>query len=155
MLVSDACGCTLAYSSNLPTNPWAKDDNGKGVAFSASLFEDNAEFGFGYRLSADFHRHYAYDLLQELENEIGKDLVEQIINAKQTTVTEIAGQRKRVIELKAKLKLSANSKAKELTAIADQLINHSVWAIGGDGWAYDIGYGGLDHVIATGRNVNI
>lgn len=156
MLVANATGCSSIYGGNLPTTPWTVDSNGRGPAWCNSLFEDNAEFGLGYRLSIDKNQEYALELLTTFSDQIGADLVLAIKNGiKENTEKGIAEQRKRIAELKPKLEKISDSKAKHLSIIADNLIPRSVWLIGGDGWAYDIGYGGLDHVISTGRNVNI
>ncbi len=154
-IIANATGCSSIYGGNLPTTPWAINKDGRGPAWSNSLFEDNAEFGFGMRLSIDKQKEYAEELLKELENEIGSELVKAILNAEQKDEADIYEQRERVAELKEKLKNSDSDKAKNLMMIADYLVKKSVWIMGGDGWAYDIGYGGLDHVIAQGKNVNI
>jgi len=154
-VIANATGCSSIYGGNLPTTPWSKNKEGRGPAWSNSLFEDNAEFGLGMRVSIDKQTEYAKELLLKLENELGKDLVDSIMNANQKDEAGIYEQRERVDELKKKLS-SINSKdAKKLLEVADYLVKKSVWIIGGDGWAYDIGYGGLDHVIASGKNVNI
>ena len=154
-IIANATGCSSIYGGNLPTTPWAFDDNGRGPAWSNSLFEDNAEFGLGMRLTVDKQTEYALELLKELEGELGADLVKAIQTADQHDEAGIEAQRAQVAELKRKLANSNNTKAKELINVADSLVKKSVWIIGGDGWAYDIGYGGLDHVLASGRNVNI
>lgn len=155
LLVANATGCSSIYGGNLPTTPWAVNKDGRGPAWSNSLFEDNAEFGLGMRLTADKQLHIANQFLLELKNELGEDLVKDIMNAKQLLESEIAEQRKRVEILKEKLKSISSPSAKHLLSVADQLVRHSVWLVGGDGWAYDIGYGGLDHVLASGRNINV
>jgi len=155
MIIANATGCSSIYGGNLPTTPWAKDENGRGPAWSNSLFEDNAEFGMGFRLTIDKHNEQAKEMLRRMQNQIGTKLVEDIINAKQVDESDIAEQRKRVDHLKKKLKTIKTSEAKLLNSLADYLVKKSVWIMGGDGWAYDIGYGGLDHVIASGKNVNI
>ena len=155
LLIADACGCTLVYGCNLPTMPWTKDKNGRGPAFSGSLFEDNAEFGFGFALTADKHRAYALELLESLRNTIGNDLVEQTQKAAVNTKAEIQAQRERIDLIKAKLKNTQDASAVQLLSVIDYLVRPSIWALGGDGWAYDIGYGGLDHVIANKRKINI
>ncbi|MEO8231902.1 MAG: pyruvate:ferredoxin (flavodoxin) oxidoreductase [Ignavibacteriota bacterium] len=160
-VIANATGCSSIYGGNLPTTPWAANKEGRGPAWSNSLFEDNAEFGFGFRLAIDNHNHQAKELLKGLASEIGTDLVDSIINAKQNDESDIYDQRERVDALKKKLDdmlKSANGKASEikhLVSLADYLVKKSVWIMGGDGWAYDIGYGGLDHVLASGKNVNV
>lgn len=154
-IIANATGCSSIYGGNLPTTPWAVNHEGRGPAWSNSLFEDNAEFGFGMRLSLDKQKEFAEELLKSLENEIGKDLVEQILNATQKSEADIYEQRERVKKLKEKLNTIKSDKAENLLMIADYLVKKSVWIMGGDGWAYDIGFGGLDHVIAQGKNVNI
>jgi pyruvate-ferredoxin/flavodoxin oxidoreductase len=154
-IVANATGCSSIYGGNLPTTPWAVDANGRGPAWSNSLFEDNAEFGLGMRLTLDKQNEYARELLKALSAEIGQELVDGLINADQTSEAGIYEQRERVASLKAKLEKSKEARAKELISVADSLVKKSVWIMGGDGWAYDIGYGGLDHVLASGRNVNV
>jgi len=154
-VIANATGWSSIYGGNLPTTPWAVDANGRGPAWSNSLFEDNAEFGLGMRLTIDKHGEYARELLSSFETELGREFVEAILNADQTNEAGIDAQRERVAELKNKLAKSSDSRAKDLVGLADSLVKKSVWIIGGDGWAYDIGYGGLDHVMASGRNVNI
>jgi pyruvate-ferredoxin/flavodoxin oxidoreductase len=155
MIIANATGCSSIYGGNLPTTPWAKDENGRGPTWSNSLFEDNAEFGMGFRLTIDKHNQQAKEMLRRMQDQIGEKLVEDIINAKQVDEADIAEQRDRVEQLKKKLKSISGLEAKSLMSLADYLIKKSVWIMGGDGWAYDIGYGGLDHVIASGKNVNI
>ncbi len=155
MVVANATGCSSIYGGNLPTTPWAKNKEGRGPAWSNSLFEDNAEFGMGMRLAIDKHNQYAKELLIKLQDKVGSELVNQILNAEQTTETGIQDQRERVEKLKSVLNTLESDEAKQLLPIADYLVKKSVWIMGGDGWAYDIGYGGLDHVIASGKNVNI
>ena len=154
-IVANATGCSSIYGGNLPTTPWAVDANGRGPAWSNSLFEDNAEFGLGMRLTLDKQGEYARELLASFENELGADFVSAILNASQEDEAGIDAQRERVAELKGRLGKSSESRARDLVSLADSLVKKSVWIIGGDGWAYDIGYGGLDHVMASGRNVNI
>jgi pyruvate-ferredoxin/flavodoxin oxidoreductase len=154
-VIANATGCSSIYGGNLPTTPWAVDANGRGPAWSNSLFEDNAEFGLGMRLTIDKQTEYARELLSSFEKELGKDFVEAVLNADQSDETGIGAQRERIEELKKKIGKSNDSRAKDLVSLADGLVKKSVWIIGGDGWAYDIGYGGLDHVMASGRNVNI
>ncbi|MBK7319256.1 MAG: pyruvate:ferredoxin (flavodoxin) oxidoreductase [Anaerolineales bacterium] len=154
-VIANATGCSSIYGGNLPTTPWAKNADGRGPAWSNSLFEDNAEFGLGMRLTIDKQAEYALELLKSFESTVSTELVEAILNANQEDETGIGAQRERVVELKNKLSKSSDSRAKDLISLADNLVKKSVWIIGGDGWAYDIGYGGLDHVLASGRNVNI
>jgi pyruvate-ferredoxin/flavodoxin oxidoreductase len=135
--------------------PWSQNKDGRGPAWSNSLFEDNAEFGLGMRLTIDKQTEYAHELLKKLAGTIGESLVDGILNADQTTDAGIKAQRERVEELKKKLNGNKDVLAQHLLSIADVLVKKSVWIMGGDGWAYDIGYGGLDHVLASGRNVNV
>ena len=155
LLVANATGCSSIYGGNLPTTPWAVNKDGRGPAWSNSLFEDNAEFGLGMRITADKQLSLAKDLLAELASEVGEDLAKSIIHGSQTLESEIVAQRDRVETLKEKLRTMDSSKAKHLLSVVDQLVRRSVWLVGGDGWAYDIGYGGLDHALASGRNINI
>lgn len=155
LIVANATGCSSIYGGNLPTTPYAKNENGQGPAWANSLFEDNAEFGLGMRTSVDSKTVFAIQLLQELSADLGDELVTAIVNADQSTEQGIQDQRKRVQELKNKLKSLNTDKAKLLLENADYLLKKSVWILGGDGWAYDIGYGGLDHVLYSGKNVNI
>ncbi|TAN35890.1 MAG: pyruvate:ferredoxin (flavodoxin) oxidoreductase [Verrucomicrobia bacterium] len=155
MIVANATGCSSIYGGNLPTTPWAKNKEGRGPAWSNSLFEDNAEFGFGYSLTVEKHRELAGELLKTLAADVGETLVSEILGAKQATEAEIAQQRQRVATLKGKLATSKKPEARNLLTLADMLVKRSVWIMGGDGWAYDIGYGGLDHVLASGRKVNV
>jgi pyruvate-ferredoxin/flavodoxin oxidoreductase len=156
-IVANATGCSSIYGGNLPTTPWAVDANGRGPAWSNSLFEDNAEFGLGMRLTVDKQNEYARELLhvEDLAKLLGSELVSALLNADQADEAGIDAQRTRVVELKKKLNSSKDTRAKDLISVADSLVKKSVWIIGGDGWAYDIGYGGLDHVLASGRNVNV
>ena len=154
-VIANATGCSSIYGGNLPTTPWAVDSKGRGPAWSNSLFEDNAEFGLGMRLTIDKQGEYARELLASFEKELGKEFIDAVLNANQSDETGIDAQRERVVELKNKLGKSSDTRAKDLVSLADNLVKKSVWIIGGDGWAYDIGYGGLDHVLASGRNVNI
>ncbi len=153
--IANATGCSSIYGGNLPTTPWAKNNEGRGPAWANSLFEDGAEFGLGFRLTLDKHAEYASELLQKLEPEVGKALVDAILDAPQGTEEEIQAVEAKVAELKEKLKAIGTEQSQEMLTLADNLVRKTVWNIGGDGWAYDIGYGGLDHVIAQGRNVNI
>lgn len=156
MVVANATGCSSIYGANLPTTPWTVNAEGRGPAWNNSLFEDNAEFGLGMRIAIDQQEAYAKELLEELRDSIGSELVDALLTAEQNTEQEIAEQRLRVAQLKQRLaELSDEPRALELLTVAEQLVVRSVWIIGGDGWAYDIGYGGLDHVLASGRNVNI
>ena len=154
-VVANATGCSSIYGGNLPTTPWAKNADGRGPAWSNSLFEDNAEFGLGMRLTLDKQVEFVRELVLLFKNEIGSELVDAILNADQSTETGIQEQRARVEQLKKKVEKSSNPRVKDLLSLADKLVKKSVWIIGGDGWAYDIGYGGLDHVLASGRNVNV
>ncbi|MDP3581804.1 MAG: thiamine pyrophosphate-dependent enzyme, partial [Ignavibacteria bacterium] len=155
LIVANATGCSSIYGGNLPTTPWSKNNEGRGPAWSNSLFEDNAEFGFGMRLSVDKQNEFAKELIVKLQDQIGEVLVTTILNADQKNEVGIYEQRERVAELKKKLEGIKSIDAEKLIEVADYLVKKSVWIMGGDGWAYDIGYGGLDHVIAQGRNVNI
>jgi len=155
MVAANATGCSSIYGGNLPTTPWTKNADGRGPAWSNSLFEDNAEFGLGYRVSIDKQTEYARELVRRLSNEIGEELASSILSAAQHDESDIHDQRERVSELKKRLLRVTSPDAKQLLVLADMLVKKSVWIIGGDGWAYDIGYGGLDHVLASGRNVNV
>lgn len=154
-LIANATGCSSIYGGNLPTTPWAVDKNGRGPAWSNSLFEDNAEFGMGMRLAVDKHKEFAAELLAKMAGDLGDDLVKSILEADQSTEEGIEQQRERVAALKDKLQSMDTADAKDLLSLADSLTAKSVWILGGDGWAYDIGYGGLDHVLASGKNVNV
>ena len=154
-IVANATGCSSIYGGNLPTTPWTHNSDGRGPAWSNSLFEDNAEFGLGMRLTVDKQSEYARELLTSLAGTIGQELVDELLNAEQKDEAGIQAQRARVETLKEKLAGSNERKAKDLLSLADVLVRKSVWIVGGDGWAYDIGYGGLDHVLASGRNVNV
>ena len=154
--VANATGCSSIYGGNLPTTPWAKNPAGRGPAWSNSLFEDNAEFGLGLRLAADLHRDLAKARLEELRDEIADDeLVDGLLNARQRMESGLARQAGRVERLKARLSELSGPKAEDLLSVCDHLLRRSVWIVGGDGWAYDIGSSGVDHVLASGRNVNI
>jgi pyruvate-ferredoxin/flavodoxin oxidoreductase len=155
MMVANATGCSSIYGGNLPTTPWTVNSEGRGPSWSNSLFEDNAEFGLGMRLAADRHMQLAKGLLTEMASSIGDELVYELLNAPQRTESEIRRQRARVAELKSILAAQKTDAAKQLLSVADHLVKRAVWIIGGDGWAYDIGSSGLDHVLATGRNVNV
>ncbi len=158
MLIANATGCSSIYGGNLPTTPWAKRADGRGPAWSNSLFEDNAEFGYGMRLTVDQFAKSAREALATLASTKGftaAKLAKEILAAPQTTQTDIETQRGRVDELKKAIKGSKDATVKQLLPFIDYLIKKSVWCIGGDGWAYDIGFGGLDHVIASGKNINL
>jgi pyruvate-ferredoxin/flavodoxin oxidoreductase len=161
VIVANATGCSSIYGGNLPTTPWTYNRQGRGPAWSNSLFEDNAEFGLGMRLTLDKQGEYARELVAQLREVIGPELVEALLNADQSDEAGIEAQRQRVTELKEKLASSQStihnpqSTIQNLLSLADVLVKKSVWIVGGDGWAYDIGYGGLDHVLASGRNVNV
>jgi len=154
-VIANATGCSSIYGGNLPTTPWTHNKEGRGPSWSNSLFEDNAEFGMGFRLTIDKQNEFAKELLEKLKPELGEELVRGLQNAKQIDEVGIAKQRDRVETLKDKLSKLNSDDAKQLLSLADYLVKKSVWIMGGDGWAYDIGYGGLDHVIASGKNVNI
>ncbi len=155
MIVANATGCSSIYGGNLPTTPWTKNQDGRGPAWSNSLFEDNAEFGLGMRLTVDKLNEMAKELVLELSSTIGEELAKELVEANQSDEAGIYEQRERVRILKQKLETLKDPRAKRLLDIADYLVKRSIWIMGGDGWAYDIGYGGLDHVLASGRNVNI
>jgi len=154
-VIANATGCSSIYGGNLPTTPWTKNAQGRGPAWSNSLFEDNAEFGLGFRVSIDKQAEFARELVKRLAKPIGEDFAASLLNAPQKDEADIALQRERVSFLKERLTHLNVPEARQLLAVADMLVKKSVWIIGGDGWAYDIGYGGLDHVMASGRNVNI
>ncbi len=154
-IVANATGCSSIFGGNLPTTPWAVNNEGRGPAWSNSLFEDNAEFGLGMRVSLDAQVSAARSLVERLSDKIGEQLAKDILTADQSNEAGIQQQRKRVTELRQELKNSRAADARNLLNIADLLVRKSVWIVGGDGWAYDIGYGGLDHVIASGKDVNI
>ncbi len=155
MVIANATGCSSIYGGNLPTTPYAVNAEGRGPAWSNSLFEDNAEFGLGMRLTIDKQNEYARELLPQLATLIGEQLVDELLVANMSDESGIKAQRERVAILKQKLQGVNDPKAKDLLSLADVLVKKSVWIVGGDGWAYDIGYGGLDHVLASGRNVNL
>ncbi|MFZ0481465.1 MAG: pyruvate:ferredoxin (flavodoxin) oxidoreductase [Terriglobales bacterium] len=154
-LIANATGCSSIYGGNLPTTPWSKNADGRGPVWSNSLFEDNAEFGLGFRLSIDKQTEFARELVKRCNGLLGDELVNALLNSPQKDESDIYDQRLRVVELKDKLKNANTPDAKQLLQLADMLVKKSVWIVGGDGWAYDIGYGGLDHVIASGKNVNL
>jgi pyruvate-ferredoxin/flavodoxin oxidoreductase len=155
LLVANATGCSSIYGGNLPTTPWSRNKDGRGPAWSNSLFEDNAEFGLGMRITADKHVGLAKQLLFDMKDQLGEDFVNGILNAKQVLESDLVEQRERVEDLKEKLKALSTTEAFNLLSVADHLVRRSVWLVGGDGWAYDIGYGGLDHALASGRNINV
>ena len=155
MQIANATGCSAIYAGNTPAHAWRADADGRGVAWANSLFEDNAEFGLGQRLAVDNQTELARGLLAKLASAVGEDLARAILDASQKTESELAAQRERVAALKQKLEQAKTDDAATLLAVADFLVKRSVWIIGGDGWAYDIGYGGLDHVLAQGRDVNV
>jgi pyruvate-ferredoxin/flavodoxin oxidoreductase len=157
LLVANATGCSSIFGGNLPTTPYTTNSDGRGPAWGNSLFEDNAEFGLGFRLAVDRHRAHARFLLQLLagQNSLPERLVNELIHAPQADDAQIAAQRVRVEELRKVLALIDTAEARRLEQLADYLVEKVVWIVGGDGWAYDIGYGGLDHVFASGKNVNI
>src|SRR5205814_7267361 len=161
VVVANATGCSSIFGGNLPTTPWSTNADGRGPAWSNSLFEDNAEFGLGFRLSIDKQREFAIELLKKL---MPDDLGQAIIDCPQKDEAEIHEQRERVqalkirlrqLELKTRMHHADPTDVQQLLALADVLVKKSVWIVGGDGWAYDIGFGGLDHVLASGRNVKI
>jgi len=155
MVVANATGCSSIYGGNLPTTPWAKNNDGRGPAWSNSLFEDNAEFGLGFRLTIDKQREHALELMEMLKTEIGPELVAAIRNAPQTNEPEIFEQRTRVHQMMDIVEKLDTPLSRQLLSVAENLVKKSVWIMGGDGWAYDIGYGGLDHVLASGKDVNV
>ncbi|NQV70694.1 MAG: pyruvate:ferredoxin (flavodoxin) oxidoreductase [Pseudohongiella sp.] len=155
LMVANATGCSSIFGGNLPTTPWSKNSDGRGPAWSNSLFEDNAEFGFGYRVTADKHLKMAKTELLALQDELGEDLVKQIAEAPQKLESQICAQRERLAVVKAKLEKMDDPRAENLLSLVDHLVRRSIWIIGGDGWAYDIGAGGLDHVLGSGVDVNI
>jgi pyruvate-ferredoxin/flavodoxin oxidoreductase len=154
-IVANATGCSSIYGGNLPTTPWSKNQEGRGPAWSNSLFEDNAEFGLGIRLTLDKQGEYARELLPKMAGSVGEQLVDELLKADQSTEAGIHAQRERVALLKERLQGLTDPQGRDLLSLADVLVRKSVWIVGGDGWAYDIGYGGLDHVLASGRNVNV
>ena len=155
LIMANATGCSSIYGGNLPTTPWTKNAEGRGPAWSNSLFEDNAEFGLGFRLAADKHLAVAKELVLALKDQIGADLATELLEAPQLTESQIRLQRIRVAHLKAALLGRDEERARDLLSVADHLVRRSIWIMGGDGWAYDIGSSGLDHVLASGRNVNV
>ena len=155
MMVANATGCSSIYGGNLPVTPWMANGEGRGPAWSNSLFEDNAEFGLGFRLAADKHRETAVMLARRLAPQLGEELVTAVLNAPQIRESEIRAQRALVAELTRRLRALDDADARQLLSVVDYFVRRSVWIVGGDGWAYDIGYGGLDHVLSTARDVNI
>jgi pyruvate-ferredoxin/flavodoxin oxidoreductase len=155
LYIANATGCSSIYGGNLPTTPYTYNKEGRGPTWSNSLFEDNAEFGFGMRIALDQQKIFAETLVTRLALAIGDELVTALLGASQKTETEINQQRERVLALRAKLAGNDSSDARNLLAIVDTLVRKSVWILGGDGWAYDIGFGGLDHVLGSGKNVNV
>ena len=153
--IANATGCSSIYGGNLPVTPWSTNREGRGPAWSNSLFEDNAEFGLGYRLAADKHLEMAQSLAREMAPMLGADLVEAALAAPQVQESEIRAQRERVGELLRRLRALDGPRAKDLLSVVEHLVRRSIWIVGGDGWAYDIGYGGLDHVLASARDVNV
>jgi pyruvate-ferredoxin/flavodoxin oxidoreductase len=155
LVVANATGCSSIYGGNLPTTPWSTNAAGRGPAWANSLFEDNAEFGLGLRLGTEHHQREAARLVDELGGSVGVELAAALISNSQPTERDIDVQRDRVEQLKARLASVDDPRARRLEAIADELVRSSTWIVGGDGWAYDIGYGGVDHVLGSGRNVNL
>jgi pyruvate-ferredoxin/flavodoxin oxidoreductase len=155
LYIANATGCSSIYGGNLPTTPYSQNHQGRGPTWANSLFEDNAEFGFGMRVALDQQKDFAETLLKRVAPDAGDELVKAIINAAQKTEPEINAQRERVKILREKLAGVDSSDARNLLAIADTLVRKSVWILGGDGWAFDIGFGGLDHVLGSGKNVNV
>ncbi len=155
LLVANATGCSSIFGGNLPTTPWCANREGRGPAWSNSLFEDNAEFGFGFRLAVDSLAGQAAQLLVRLSPHVGEALARAILETEARSEAEVAAQRERVAELKRRLRGAELPEARRLERIADWLVRKTVWIVGGDGWAYDIGFGGLDHVLSTGRDVNV
>jgi pyruvate-ferredoxin/flavodoxin oxidoreductase len=155
ILAANATGCSSIYGGNLPTTPWSQNAEGKGPAWSNSLFEDNAEFGYGFRLTTDQHVAMARRLITELKDKLDGTLVDEILAAPQSQESEIRQQRIRVVQLREQLEKLDLPKARELLSIIDHFVRRSIWIIGGDGWAYDIDYGGIDQVLSTGSDINI
>ncbi len=153
--IANATGCSSIYGGNLPVTPWSTNREGRGPAWSNSLFEDNAEFGLGFRLTADKHLDMARQLARDLAPALGTELVEAVLTAPQVQESEIRAQHERVRELTRRLRELDGPHAKDLLSVVDHLVRRSIWIVGGDGWAYDIGYGGLDHVLASARDVNL
>ncbi|NLI03143.1 MAG: 4Fe-4S dicluster domain-containing protein, partial [Candidatus Fermentibacter daniensis] len=154
-VIANATGCSSIYGGNLPTTPYCVNADGRGPAWNNSLFEDAAEFGFGFRLTADRQTEFATELLNRMSGSIGPELVESLLGNEQKTEQEIAEQRRNLEVLRSRLAGIDTPEARQLASVSSFLLRRSVWVIGGDGWAYDIGYGGLDHVLAQGRNINV
>jgi pyruvate-ferredoxin/flavodoxin oxidoreductase len=154
-VIANATGCSSIYGGNLPTTPWAVDEHGRGPTWNSSLFEDAAEFGFGFCLTMDKQMEYARELVEHLRGTIGNGLADSLLTTDQSNEAGINAQREHVTQLKAKLAGKDDPAVRRLLSVADYLMKKSIWIMGGDGWAYDIGYGGLDHVLASGRNVNL
>jgi len=154
-VIANATGCSSIYGGNLPTTPYTFNNEGRGPAWSNSLFEDNAEFGLGMRLTTDKQNTFAKELVKRLSTSLGSQLTEELLSADQSDEAGIQAQRARVVQLKKKLSEIKDPASKQLLSIADMLVRKSIWIVGGDGWAYDIGFGGLDHVLASGYNVNV
>jgi pyruvate-ferredoxin/flavodoxin oxidoreductase len=155
LLIANATGCSSIYGGNLPTAPYTVGSDGRGPAWSNSLFEDAAEFGLGFRVSLDKQREFAEELLRKLGSELPENIITEILGADQRDSAGVFSQRQRVAGLKQELKGLQNDNARRLIPLADTLVRKSVWVVSGDGWGYDIGYGGLDHVLASGRNVKV
>ncbi|MEO7768098.1 MAG: thiamine pyrophosphate-dependent enzyme, partial [Ferruginibacter sp.] len=155
MIVANATGCSSIFGGNLPTTPWSQNAQGNGPAWANSLFEDNAEFGLGIKLATDMKRNYGMSLLKSLREEVGTDFADEILNNQEADEVQIIAHRKNVNELKTRLKNIEKPEARLLFQIAEFLERKSMWIVGGDGWAYDIGFSGLDHVLSTGENINI
>ncbi len=154
-VIANATGCSSIYGGYMPTTPYTVDENGRGPTWNNSLFEDNAEFGFGFRLTLDKQMEFARELVTKLRDKIGAELADDILNAEQITESDYAKQRERIATMNKRIADLDAPAAKQLRTVSDVLVRRSVWILGGDGWAYDIGYGGLDHVLAQGRNVNV
>jgi pyruvate-ferredoxin/flavodoxin oxidoreductase len=154
-LIANATGCSSIYGGNLPTTPWSTNKDGRGPAWANSLFEDNAEFGLGFRVSLDKQAEFARELLERMAGRVDPDLAEAILDAKQADEADIHAQRERVERLDKQLRAIGSEEARRLLNVTAALVKKSVWIVGGDGWAYDIGFGGLDHVLSSGRDVNL
>ncbi|MCA9169929.1 MAG: pyruvate:ferredoxin (flavodoxin) oxidoreductase, partial [Planctomycetales bacterium] len=154
-MVANATGCSSIYGGNLPTTPWTTNKDGRGPAWANSLFEDNAEFGLGMRLAVEERQYLAIHLLGQLSEQLGEMLVQDVLNARCSNDQEIIEQRARIVTLRERLAKVDSPLARQLEPLVDALVPRSVWIVGGDGWAYDIGFGGLDHVLASGNNVNV
>jgi pyruvate-ferredoxin/flavodoxin oxidoreductase len=155
LLIANATGCSSIYGGNLPTTPYCAGEDGRGPAWSNSLFEDNAEFGLGMRLALDRRRDHARGLVNALAGELGDDLAQALLGADPVTAAEFEARRAQVVARRRRLGALQDPRARRLEGLADDLVKKSVWTVGGDGWAYDIGFGGLDHVLASGRKVNV